>query len=92
MSDRAFKDCQVQALLFVEALVDGGKVAGELGLRHPLELQANRSEFGASVISHGLFGAGIPSPGRRSDACPQHQDEQRKTCKQPCSSVFMKSS
>ena len=40
--DAAFEDLDVDALILVEALIDGGEVAGELRLDEPLQLQLDR--------------------------------------------------
>src|SRR6185369_11518305 len=45
--DRARQDRDVKALILVVALVEGGEVTRELGLREPLQLEPERLERGA---------------------------------------------
>ena len=52
--DRALEDLDVEALLLVEALLDGRVVAGELRLRHPLQLQLD----GLRRVALGCGGGG----------------------------------
>ena len=56
--DAALEDLDVEALVLVEALVDGREVAGELGLHEPLQLQ--------------LHGLGRVALGRRSGRLRRH--------------------
>jgi len=57
--DRAFKNGHVKALLRIKALIDGGKIAGELRLGHPLELQLDLRHFGATLVCRRHLLAGI---------------------------------
>ena len=60
--DAALEDLHVEPALLVEALVDGGEVAGELALGHPLQLQLDgrqappAAELGAAPPPDGACG------------------------------------
>jgi hypothetical protein len=69
--DAALEQLHVEALLLVEALVDGGDVAGELGLVEPLQLQLDRGE------GPPLARAGVVEPRRRCRS-RQSSDSQRR--------------
>ena len=60
MSGAALDDLDVQALGLVVALVDGGVVAGELGLGHPLQLQLDRGQRRRRAAPS--LAAGLPTP------------------------------
>ena len=58
----ALEDLHVEPALLVEALVDGGEVAGELALGHPLQLQLDGRQR-----ARGRAGGGTPA--RRGLGC-----------------------